>query len=251
MTSSPESTTSENKMSPEYINLAKDVLRGITSKEIDSLCISTHRMIAKEFSNDFLLLPPEEEHPDCICVFEPTSDPKYFLNDKKKNQRTGLKLVLRAEAKNPVDFFKGMTKKVKRKKTKTFVTSAGISSSSELLERSQKLYEEFLDVVNDIVDTTRHPEDLFLKVINTRDAFERILIKTPSTPDKIKKVAKHRIEARARLYGEWRMTKNLFGMSYKYAYDLVEEFEGIVAADLIDRNIDNNLVYMFYVGDSC
>jgi hypothetical protein len=232
----------------EYITLAKRVLRGINEKSLGKLLVQSTPIVVPGFTHDFMLLPPDEDYPDCVCVFEPTVDEKYFSNDKKRNQRTGHKMILRPEIKSSVEFFNEITKTVRQKRSKLFISSAGVTSSAEALEAVHVLCEEFLDVVSEVDISPWSPEELFLKILHERDRFERLLIKTPSTPAKTKNVAKERINARARLYGEWRMSKPLFNVSYRAMYELVDEFEGIIAADLIERHIDNNKVYNYYVG---
>jgi len=239
---------SSDEFSDEYVTSAKNILRGLNSKDLANLLVSESRYIVNSFTNDFMLLPPEKEYPDCICIFEATDDPRFFLNDKRRNQRTGKKLVLRNEAKTSIEMFKEVTGSVRSKKSKKFITSAGVPTVSGALHNAHILYGGFLDTAMNNVQNDKSPEELFLGVIAERNLFEQLLVKTPSTPDKIKKIARERIKARARLFGDFRMSKPLFNQGCLAMYVLVDEFEGVLAGDLIERGLDNNLVYQYYVG---
>ena len=86
--SSPSSSSSSfsspdlSVMSDEYVALAKAVLR--CTAYIDELIVDRSDICyMNEFTNDMLVVPPDDRFPGCVCFFEPDCHPDVVLNDKK------------------------------------------------------------------------------------------------------------------------------------------------------------------------
>jgi len=236
-----------DKMSDEYIALAKAVLR--CTAYIDELLVDRSDICyMNEFTNDLVIVPPDERFPGCVCFFEPDCHPDVVLNDKKHRQRSGTIVTLKPSPVKMVDFLKTANATGKSVSNK-FISSAGMTQTSGILEQSLILLENFY-IVSQIPDDTdqKTPEEYFTEVIALRDQFEKTLILTPATPDDIKDIARERCKVRAQTIGEFRMKHKLFNVGYSAMYELFEEFEETIAASLLDRNLDNNKVCQYYVG---
>jgi len=234
-------------MSDEYIALAKAVIR--CTAYVDELLVDRSDICyLDEFTNYMVLAPPDERFPGCVCFFEPLDHPDVVLNDRKRRQRTGTIITLKPSNVKMVDFLK-TANATGKSVTSKFISSAGMTQTSGILEQSLILLENFSDVSLFPDDTDQKtPEEYFTEVIALRDQFEKTLILTPSTPEDIKDIARERCKVRAQTLGEFRMKHKLFNVGYSAMYELFEEFEETIAASLLDRNLDNNKICQYYVG---
>ena len=231
----------------EYVSLARSVIRCLNTDDMERLIVyRAENCHIDEFLQDMMILPPDDDYPGCVCFFDPDTRPHIVLNDKKQRRRTGQIIVLKPEVTKIVDFLKSANATVPKTKTTKFITSAGISQTSQVLEQAVVLTEEFYKATFD--GSPKTPEEFFYEGIYLRDRFENMLIMTPSTPEEIKTVARERRRVRAETIGVFRMSHKLFNVGYAEMYELFEEFEGTIAANLIERNIDNTKIYQYYVG---